>query len=1303
MLNPYVGPRPFETGQALYGRERETLDLVRQLSAERIVLLHSPSGAGKTSLVQAALIPQLEARKFLVLPVIRVSLADRTLAPDANPYLASVFSSLESERPKEQQPPITDLLQLGLPAYLDQRQAEWGEKARPILIFDQFEEILTLSPADLDAKQEFFRQVGEAFEDKRRWALFVMREDFVAALDPYRDFFPNRLASTFRLDLLDEADAREAIQNPAQAEGVAFTDEAAHKLVDDLRQIQVQRPDGTVETQPGPYVEPVQLQVVCHRLWEQMPAGTSAITPESVAAVGSVDAALAAYYEDKVRATLGQTGVSERAIREWVGQRLITPQGIRGQVLQGHDISEGLPNRAIQMLIDGHLVRAEKRRGATWYELAHDRLVEPVKRSNVAWRFLNFSLLQRQAELWADEGRAEGLLLRGTALAEAEAWAAAHAAELTGDERAFLEACRKALAMEEMETRRRAEEARAHEAERAAARARRLSSIIAGVSVIALIAAITAVVFGIQSSQNSAIANQNAATAQADKATAQAARLEAEFQKANALIQQATAQAASTQAFAEKKRAEEAETEAESRRLAAEAHGFFANQLDLGLLLSIEAGRVATTTAALGALRDGLYTNPRLSTFLRGDGAPVWDVAFSPDSKLLASADDNGTINLWDPVTRQRLNQLRSEESGFSSGLGRLAFSQDSKLLAVTTIEGQVTLLDVSTSQPISRSLASSTSGQLYGVSFSPDGKILAAGGVGGIFLWDVTTGELITETSPEALNYGGSPQFIAVDVAFSPDGQTLATADLLLGQSENSFTGTVGLWEFPSLKPIPLTDNSADFFFSMAFSPDGNTLAAGACNQGNIASSTPNCSESEVRLWDIATRKLAGKIPTTHTNLIFDVAFSPDGQTVATSSFDKTISLWNVQTQQLVGQSLTGHSNWVLGIAFSPDGQTLASASQDGNVILWNTNPSRALIRQTTLSRLDLSPVSSLALSPDSRLIAVSSYASPALALWDTNTGQMVGNSFGDQETPNHLAFSPDGKTLASSSCAKLDPQGTCLQIGIFLWDVSTKQERQVIRVDNSIVSLAFSLDGRSLAASSCTKFDEQQACSQNGIFLWNVSTGEAVSSNPWAEYATAITSLAFSSDSKRLASGSSGTVIVWDIQTGRPVVSQTVSNQTVQVLAFSPDNATIAIGATGGVLLLWDSTQPKAVVRRLSGHSGDLQSLAFNLADGGKTLVSASADGTIIVWDVSSGQIIGNPMKDGDHGVLSVAFSQDGKALLSVSENEVVFWRSMDFGSFPARACEVANRNLTQIEWAQYFPGQLYQKTCDGLPDGN
>ena len=454
--NPYVGPRAFKFGEKLYGREREVIALLDLLIAERIVLVYSPSGAGKTSLVQAALIPELVKEKFEVLGVMRVNAElppELKTAPRANRYVLSVLSYLEEKLPEDQQTPSDKLAGIKFSDYLDQRQIPKNGGKPPVLIFDQFEEILTIDPTDQWAKEEFFAQIGVALRSRERWALFIMREEYLAGLDPYLRPIPTRFGNTFRLEFLGKDAARKAAQEPARKAGVEFTESAARRLVDDLRRILVQQTDGTMKSQVGLYVEPVQLQVVCSRLWEKKPRHVSdEIGEGDVKDLGDVDSALAGYYADKVKVIAGNTGVKERFIREWFDRQLITEQGIRGQVSLGPESSAGLENHAIWSLVDAYLVRSEKVRGATWFELAHDRLIEPIRRGNATWRDKNLNHLQRQAQLWNLQNRPDHLLFHDESiLKEQEHWLAEHRAELTLTERDFVAACQATRAVAKKE------------------------------------------------------------------------------------------------------------------------------------------------------------------------------------------------------------------------------------------------------------------------------------------------------------------------------------------------------------------------------------------------------------------------------------------------------------------------------------------------------------------------------------------------------------------------------------------------------------------------------------------------------------------------------------------------------------------------------------------------------------------------------------------------------------------------------------------------------------------------------------
>ena len=456
--NPFVGPRPFQSGERLFGRLKETRELYYLLSAERIVWLHSPSGAGKTSLIWAALAPRMVRDGFHVCPPIRVNLALPRLnegadAPAAstggNRFLASLLLSLEEGLPKDQRLPVEQICGMSLGDYLAGRlnQVRDAGAVGTLMVFDQFEEILTTDPLEVEQKRAFFRTLGEALRDPGLWALFALREEFLAQMEPYVDAIPTRWSNTFRLELLGREAVHEVLTRTAELGGRSFDPTAAASLFDDLARTKVQRPDGSFAEETGRYVEPVQLQVVCRRLWDAMPADDPSIDPEDLTRFGNVGEALAGYYSDAVaRIAAGDLGL-ERRIREWFGTRLITPAGIRGQVVRGATDSDGCENAVVGRLLDTHLVRGEKRAGATWYELAHDRLIAPIRESNQTWYEDHLEPFQRQTALWIKSGRpASGgnELLRGIMLSDALRFAADNPGLVSADEQKLIAISRNA-------------------------------------------------------------------------------------------------------------------------------------------------------------------------------------------------------------------------------------------------------------------------------------------------------------------------------------------------------------------------------------------------------------------------------------------------------------------------------------------------------------------------------------------------------------------------------------------------------------------------------------------------------------------------------------------------------------------------------------------------------------------------------------------------------------------------------------------------------------------------------------------
>jgi hypothetical protein len=424
--NPYIGPKAFQRGDSYMfcGRDFQIQKLLNLLISEQVLLLHAPSGAGKTSLINKAVIPQLEEKKFWVLPVMRVS---RLLPGEMlrqvqvkNRYVFSALLALERFRedaaeayqltPAE----LTRLQELAGMTFLDYlKQVSEAQNSRPVdaapetnelgpqtednakrtkskivLIFDQFEEILTVDPTDHEDKIEFFRQVGDALFTEHYWALFSMREDNAASLGSLVRQLPTRLETRFRLELLTTDRAEEVIQKPAESQGVKFDSDAVQKLIVDLRTVKAQNLEGQTEEKLGEFVEPMQLQVVCYRLWENL--GLTKNTDKKEITLADlkgthVNEALAEFYEDCLQDVSRIGGKTEEEIRQWIEDELITPGETRGMVFMEQTMAAGMPKPIVKKLESRHLLRGEYRAGAHWYELTHDRFIGPIKESNRPW------------------------------------------------------------------------------------------------------------------------------------------------------------------------------------------------------------------------------------------------------------------------------------------------------------------------------------------------------------------------------------------------------------------------------------------------------------------------------------------------------------------------------------------------------------------------------------------------------------------------------------------------------------------------------------------------------------------------------------------------------------------------------------------------------------------------------------------------------------------------------------------------------------------------------------------------------
>jgi hypothetical protein len=439
--NPYVGPRAFRNKEEelFFGRDREKRELSDLLISERIVLLHAPSGAGKTSLIQAGLVPLLKQERLgkdHFAPTIPLRV--KTPAPEdlrvRNRYVYSIALDLLGGKHAPE-----DLASLELPEVV-KLATQRPDAGVPVLILDQFEEILVLEPGDWDNQKAFFRELGFALNDGRIWALLSMREEYIGGLDRFVRYLPTHLRTTYRLDFLERGPATTAITEPAARVGVTYTEQATTELLRRLMIRKVQRPCHGVEEVTAPYVGPFQLQVVCRRLWwsliKEKGANFDTIDLDDVKRHGDVGTALRGYYSDAVATVARTTGADEQVIRDWFETQLITVQHFRNQTLAGPAAGNVEPTEVLRALEDAYLIRSDTRAESRWYELAHDQLITPVLDSNREWRIAHLESWRRKAREWNDR-RGNALLLRGQELRNAQHHASG--IQLTQPEREFLQ------------------------------------------------------------------------------------------------------------------------------------------------------------------------------------------------------------------------------------------------------------------------------------------------------------------------------------------------------------------------------------------------------------------------------------------------------------------------------------------------------------------------------------------------------------------------------------------------------------------------------------------------------------------------------------------------------------------------------------------------------------------------------------------------------------------------------------------------------------------------------------------------
>jgi tetratricopeptide (TPR) repeat protein len=375
---PYVGLRAYTTSEhdLFFGRARESLEIARLWRARKLTLLYGASGVGKTSLLQAGVIATLDPERTDFWRMGRLRPSHQQIAVRArNPY---TFALLSSWAPGESPGTLAETTISEFLARRRENHDRYGDPIPLLVAIDQFEELFS-NPDTQGYLRLFIDELANALHDHEGARLLLsLREDYLASVLPFEQLLAGQSRTRSRLLPFGPDAALEAISGPLKGTGRSFDQAAAEELVADLRTVRLTSIRGEERTVTVDSIEPVQVQIVCSALWESLPRDATIITSADVREHANVDRFLASFCSHALSAVASEHGIAAAKIRSWLQQEFITELGTRGTAYQGRDQTAGMPNAVVWALEDRHILRAELRSNTRWYELQHDRLIDPI-------------------------------------------------------------------------------------------------------------------------------------------------------------------------------------------------------------------------------------------------------------------------------------------------------------------------------------------------------------------------------------------------------------------------------------------------------------------------------------------------------------------------------------------------------------------------------------------------------------------------------------------------------------------------------------------------------------------------------------------------------------------------------------------------------------------------------------------------------------------------------------------------------------------------------------------------------------
>jgi WD40 repeat protein len=608
---------------------------------------------------------------------------------------------------------------------------------------------------------------------------------------------------------------------------------------------------------------------------------------------------------------------------------------------------------------------------------------------------------------------------------------------------------------------------------------------------------------------------------------------------------------------------------------------------------------------------------------------PLFDVnnvTWSPDGKRIAIANGDGVFQVWEAATGRLIST--HYDSNRSTKISILGWSADGKRI-ISTILGPGTIVQVWDADTGNTLVTFSHS---YPVAASHDGKHVAVGSGGSVQIWDTSTGKQIStfDTATDHVD----------QIAWAPDDCLLTTTNTQ--QTTDGATDyTIQVWKAATGQHISTYQPpSHNRIYNLTWSPDSKRIVS-------TEGLGPSTNAVIGRVWEVTTGLPLFSLPIA-TGQASGLAWSPDGARIASwynFSSEQAAQVWNATTGKLL---YTTADQGVISVAWSPDGGQIAIADQQTNIHILNAT--------TGLTRLTYQEASNQRIvtwSPDGQHLA--SVGEEGTTIWEAGADHRAASLAAHPQAERAVTWSPDGKWIAAEDGANLNVGFWDTTKGDSFGDLQIYHEDLNLFNYRNATAVAWSPDGMHVAVAWSPGFTYGSSTQQ--VYIWGNSPAmcglDESCPVSGGSHAAPITALAWSPDSKRIASASlDKTVLIYDVAHQKDLVLYRGHTDAVTTVAWSPDGNYIASGSADKTIQIWDATTG-ARISALHGHTGAVTTVAWS--PDSKRLVSGSEDGTVRVWDAIHGNLI-LTYRGHTGAVMAVAWSPNGADIASAGADTTV-----------------------------------------------